>query len=357
MDLLLTDEQRLLQDSAAKMLAQAGGVKRTRGMRGNADGYDHEMLERMGHEGWLGLLVEPDDGGLGLGLTELALIAMEAGRVLAPEPVAICAAVAGAMAGSAVGADLAGRLIEGRAVVAPVLSVGDTPLKASSAGGAKSWRIDGVCDGVPLAGTCDGFLVAAEGGGGSPMFYVPRAAPGLTIAARPTVDGRPLARLELAGVAPESMVAAPADGAAARTRLVDLLLFAQAAELVGVMSAALDITVEYIKTRKQFGKPIGSFQALQHRAVNDYAKMISARSFVFQVAAQGPTISTLMAAAVKAHAVAEALEVTKSAIQMHGGIGFTEDCDIGLFLKRAMWHSAWLGNAAEHRARYAAAMA
>ena len=131
----------------------------------------------------------------------------------------------------------------------------------------------------------------------------------------------------------------------------------QAAELVGVMSAALDITVEYIKTRKQFGKPIGSFQALQHRAVNDYAKMISARSFVFQVAAQGPTISTLMAAAVKAHAVAEALEVTKSAIQMHGGIGFTEDCDIGLFLKRAMWHSAWLGNAAEHRARYAAAMA
>ena len=154
------------------------------------------------------------------------------------------------------------------------------------------------------------------------------------------------------------VVAGPREGAAAQRRLYDLLLFSAAAELVGVMSAALDMTVEYLKTRKQFGKPIGSFQALQHRAVNDFASLVSTRSFVFQVAGQGGNepvaLSSAMASALKAHAGGEALAVTKSAIQMHGAIGFTEECDIGLYLKRAMWLSAWLGNETVQRARYGA---
>ena len=98
MELLLTDEQRMLQDSVARQLAQAGGVKRTRGLRGKAGGYDRAVHVRMGQEGWLGILVPPEHGGLGLGATELALVLVEAGRVLAPEPITAAAVAAAAMA-------------------------------------------------------------------------------------------------------------------------------------------------------------------------------------------------------------------------------------------------------------------
>ena len=367
MDLLLTDEQRLLQDSVAKMMAQAGGVKRTRALRGKDGGFDRVVHERMGQEAWFGLLVSQDDGGLGLGLTELGLVLMEAGKVLAPEPIAAAVITAYAISSGKnasrvadLAADLVAGIVEGRTLVMPALGLDHAErsggVKASTADGGKTWRLDGVCDGVPLAGHCDGFLVAAEGGGGAPLFYVARSVEGFMIASRATVDGRPFGRLTFDDVKAGSLIVGPEPGVEAQRRLRDLLLFAEAAELVGLMTAALDITVEYLKTRKQFGKPIGSFQALQHRAVDDFAKIVSARSFLFQVAAQGLDISSSMASALKAHAAAEALDVCKSAIQMHGGIGFTEECDIGLYLKRAMWLSAWLGNEAHHRARYASLM-
>ncbi len=363
MDLLLTDEQRLLQDSVARMLAQAGGVKRTRALRGMDGGFDRAMHARMGQEGWLGLLVPEELGGAGLGLTELGLVLMEAGRVLAPEPIAAAAIGAYAMSnapGTSPIAEIVSGIVEGRTLVMPALGVEDKDrvggVKASTADGGKAWRLDGVCDGVPVAGRCDGFLVAAEGGGGTPLVYVASTATGLAIASRETVDGRPFGRLTFENVTDCVLVTDPEPGVEAQRRLRDLLLFGEAAELVGVMSAALDMSVEYLKTRKQFGKPIGSFQALQHRAVDDFAKIVSARSFLFQVAAQGLDLSSSMASALKAHAAAEALDVCKSAIQMHGGIGFTEECDIGLYLKRAMWLSVWLGNEAHHRARYAALM-
>lgn len=355
MDLLLTDEQRLLQNSVARMLAQAGGVKRTRTLRGNGGGFDRGMHERMGGEGWFGLLVPEALGGSGLGLTEFALVLMEAGRVLAPEPIGATAVVARSIALGVVSkqheALLAG-VIEGRSIVMPAIA------GEANAGGVR-WhvpskqtgiRLDGKASGIAMGPSCDGFLVDTDG---DLRAYVPRATPGLAISPRATVDGRPFADLALVDVAPELVF----EKSAAAGVFHDLLLFAAAAELVGVMSGALDMTVEYLKTRKQFGRPIGSFQALQHRAVDDFAKLVSARSFLFQVAAQGIDISSSMASALKAHAGAEALAVTKSAIQMHGGIGFTEECDIGLYLKRAMWLSAWLGNAAHHRARYAALLA
>lgn len=361
MDLLLTDEQRMLQDSVARMLAQAGGEKRTRTLRGRDGGFDRGMHERMGGEGWFGLLVPEALGGSGLGLTEFALVLMEAGKVLAPEPIAASAVAAYAISrepASAQAIELLGGIAEGRALVMPAIGLDDGApadgVKASTADGGRSWRLDGVCDGVPVAAHCDGFLVGAEDRGGAPLLYVDRAAEGLSTTSRATVDGRPFGRLAFDNVTADMLIVDSMAGVEAQRRLRDLLLFAQAAELVGLMSAAIDMTVEYLKTRNQFGRPIGSFQALQHRAVDDFAKLVSARSFLFQVAAQGIDISSSMASALKAHAGAEALAVTKSAIQMHGGIGFTEECDIGLFLKRAMWLSVWLGNAAHHRARYAA---
>ncbi len=352
MEPILTDEQRLLQDSVARMLSHAGGVKRTRGLRGRDGGFDAGMHARMGAEGWFGLLVPEALGGSGLGLTELAVVLMEAGRVLAPEPIGATAVVARSIAlgiGSTAHDALLAGVLEGRIVVVPAVA-GDAdasgvtwqlPSKETGV------RLDGKVSGVAMSATCDGFLVATSD---DMLAYVPRVTPGVTTTARATVDGRSLGDLALADVAPELTLSMRNAG----QELYDLLLFCAAAELVGVMGAALDITVEYVKTRKQVGKPIGSFQAIQHRAVDDFARLVSARSLLFQVAAQGLPVASQMASALKAHCGGMALEVTKSAIQMHGAIGFTEECDIGLYLKRAMWLSAWLGNERVHRRRYSA---
>jgi alkylation response protein AidB-like acyl-CoA dehydrogenase len=126
--------------------------------------------------------------------------------------------------------------------------------------------------------------------------------------------------------------------------------------LLGVMEKAQEITLDYLRARQQFGKLIGSFQALQHQAVNMYIRVEAVRSLVFQVAANNDAwrIDPVMAIAVKAKASEEALAVTEACIQLHGAIGFTDEHDIGLYLKRAMLLSSLFGNAAAQRRRYIA---
>ena len=138
--------------------------------------------------------------------------------------------------------------------------------------------------------------------------------------------------------------------------LHNLALLATACELLGVMEKAQEITFDYLRIRKQFGKLIGSFQALQHQAVNIYIKTEAVRSLVYQIAANNDAyrIDPALAIAVKAKASEDALAVTQACIQLHGGIGFTDEHDIGLYLKRAMLLSSQFGNAAAQRRRYAA---
>jgi len=301
----------------------------------------------MGSGVWFAMLLPPQRDGLGLGLTELGLVMQEAGRALAPEPIAASATSAAVLAEVEhvpVAATLLERVVSGDALVMPATGGADVRMIATRG----STRLDGACEGVAMAGACEGFLVDAAADTGRALAYVPRDAAGLVLAERNTVDGRPFARLSFDAVAPQFVW----EGPRAAERLHDVLLFAASAELVGVMSAALDMTVDYLKTRKQFGRPIGSFQALQHRAANDFASIVSARSFVFQVAGQPTGLTSAVASALKAHCGATALEVAKSAIQMHGAIGFTDEYDVGLYLKRAMWLSAWLGNEAEQRRRF-----
>ena len=138
--------------------------------------------------------------------------------------------------------------------------------------------------------------------------------------------------------------------------LHNLALIALSAELLGVMEKAQEITLDYLRIRKQFGKLIGSFQALQHQAANIYIRIEATRSLVFQIAANNDAyrIDSAMAIAVKAKASEEAMVVTETCIQLHGAIGFTDEHDIGLYLKRAMLLSSLCGNAAAQRRRYVA---
>lgn len=365
MELVLTDEQRLLRESAVTLVERHAGADRARKRRDAGGALDREAWREMAEAGWLAILAAEDAGGFGLGVTELALVAEQAGRALAGAPV--CAAAVSALAiGEGDSANLRDSLladlIAGETVVVPALqespiAVDTTPGDTRAAADGDGFRLSGAKGFVPDAANADGFLVSAVGPDGTVLVYVPKDAPGIAVETRGTVDGGGMGRLSFDGVAvPREAVVAGANRAPeVVARIQDLMLIGLAGELLGVMDRALEIALDYIKVRNQFDRPIGSFQALQHRAVDDYASVEVTRSLLFQVctAVDEGRGAPEMAAAAKAKASAAALSVAKSAIQMHGGIGFTDEHDIGLYLKRAMALSAQYGNETVQRRRYA----
>jgi alkylation response protein AidB-like acyl-CoA dehydrogenase len=352
MELRLSPEQSLLRDSAAKFIA-AAGAKVARGFRNRIPPFDPARLRAAGDLGWLGILVPASAGGLGLTLTELALLLEQAGLGLVCEPVGLAAISAAALWQH----PMLKPVMTGAVLVVPALQEGphgNDPLVPGmrAAGEGRALRLSGrkmfVC-----ADGADGFLVSAGGAEGPILCYVPRDAPGCTIDATSTVEGRRLATLTLAD-SPADLIQPHPSSRNAVDALYNLALFALACELLGVMAKAQAITLDYLRLRKQFGKPIGSFQAVAHQAVNMYIRVEAVRSLIFAIAANNDPrcIDPVMAVAAKAKASEEALAVTQAAIQLHGAIGFTDEHEIGLYLKRAMLLSSLLGNAAAQRRRY-----
>jgi alkylation response protein AidB-like acyl-CoA dehydrogenase len=358
MELHLTSEQGLIRDSAAKFIA-AAGPKVARGFRGTEPGFAPARLRQAGELGWLGMLVPASAGGLDLGLTELALVLQQAGRGLVCEPIGLAAIAAAALAQGETPHPVLSRVMSGEMLVVPALqegASGDDPLspRTQAAGAAGALRLTGQKTFVCADGA-DGFVVSANGPDGACLFYVARNAPGSTLTATETVDGRRLATLGLSDTPADRLSAHPASRNAVEA-LHDLALLAVSAELLGVMEKAQEITLDYLRIRKQFGKLIGSFQALQHQAANVYIRTQAVRSLVFQIAANNDAyrIDPAMALAAKTKASEEALFVTEACIQLHGAIGFTDEHDIGLYLKRAMLLSTLFGNPAAQRRRYIA---
>ncbi|MDE0333789.1 MAG: acyl-CoA/acyl-ACP dehydrogenase, partial [Defluviicoccus sp.] len=354
MDLILSQEQRMLRESAVRLLARAGGAKRLRRLRESGDGFDRKVLREMAAEGWLGVLVPADRGGLGLGMTEAALLLEQAGRALAPEPVGASMVAAAALAACEGNDTLLARALSGDALVVPAVDAFPDAGEVRAIRTAEDAAVlDGSRLGVPAAAAADGMLVAATGPDGPVLCHVEADAKGLRIDTRRTVDGASFGDVAFDGVAAAPLIPRQNRSLGRPESLRDGLLVAVSAELLGAMDAALEMTLEYLRTREQFGRPLGAFQALQHRAVDDFTRIVGTRSLLFRIAGGEGDIAPAMAAALKAHASESALRVTKSAIQMHGAIAFTDEHDAGLHLKRAMTLSAWLGNAAAQRERYA----
>ncbi|MBO0757260.1 MAG: acyl-CoA/acyl-ACP dehydrogenase [Bradyrhizobiaceae bacterium] len=356
MNLHLTSEQILLRDSAAKFFDLAG-PKLARRFREQDPGFAPERLRQAGDLGWLGLLVPSSAGGLGLGLTELALILEQAGRALVCEPIGLAAISAAALAQGYTPHPMHQRAMNGAALVVPALqeSAHGTDLlepRTQANGADGSLRLTGAKSFVCADGA-DGFLVSASGGDGPALYYVSRLAAGCHLSPTRTVDGRTFSTLSLED-APADLVPSRQSSRGAVEALSDLALIALSAELLGVMERAQELTFDYLRVRKQFGKPIGSFQALQHQAVNIYIRTETTRSLLYQIAANNDPyrIDPALAVAVKAKASEDALFVTQACIQLHGAIGFTDEHDIGLYLKRAMLLSSLFGNAAAQRRRY-----
>jgi alkylation response protein AidB-like acyl-CoA dehydrogenase len=356
MELHLTSEQSLLRDTAAKFIG-AAGPKVARRFRDGHHSFAPPRLREAGELGWLGILVPEAAGGQGLGITELALVLEQAGRGLVCEPIGFAAICAAALGGEPKPHPMLLRAIAGEALIVPALqerAYDDDPLNPVTravADGA-SLRLSGkklfIC---PDSG--DGFLVSAGGCSGPVLCFVARDAPGCSLQPVATVDGRMLATLNLADT-PADRISPHPSSRNAVDALYNLALVALSAELLGVMEEAQRITLDYLRIRKQFGKFIGSFQALQHQAANIYLRTEAVRSLTFQIAANNDPwrIDPAMAAAAKAKASEDALFVTEACIQLHGAIGFTDEHDIGLYLKRAMLLSSLFGNAAAQRRRY-----
>jgi alkylation response protein AidB-like acyl-CoA dehydrogenase len=330
-----------------------------RGFRDQSPSFAPARLRQAGELGWLGILVPGSTDGPGLGLTELALVLEQAGRGLVCEPIGLAAISAAALGQGRMPHPMLERVTTGAALVVPALqesAYGDDPLEPRTrvVGKDGARRLTGrktfVC-----ADGAEGFLVSAGGRDGPALYYVARNAPGCTLSTTRTVEGRRLATLDLAD-APGDLIPPSPSSRSAVDALYNLALMALSSELLGVMEKAQEITLDYLRIRKQFGRLIGSFQALQHQAANIYIRIEATRSLVFQVAANSDAycIDPAMAAAVKAKASEAALIVTEACIQLHGAIGFTDEHDIGLYLKRAMLLSSLFGNAAAQRRRYVA---
>jgi alkylation response protein AidB-like acyl-CoA dehydrogenase len=324
----------------------------------------------MARLGWLGILIPEAHGGLGLGLAEAAIVAAGLGRALAPEPFTAAAVLA---VETLVGGDnaplkaaLLPRIAAGEAV--PALAwqefPGETRINAVETRAVRfegGYRLNGSKRFIAGAAGADGYVVSAKTDEQQlVLFWVASGTPGVALQLETLADGRHFGALALSDVTlpRDQLIASNAVACRTLERAIDRAAVIASAELYGVMSRALEMTLDYLKTRVQFGKPIGSFQALQHQAVDLYIQQQLASAVLDEVIAaldQEPDSNSrsALASRVKARCSDAALKITRAAIQLHGAIAFTDEYDAGLYLKRAMVLAAWLGGATAHRRRYA----
>jgi alkylation response protein AidB-like acyl-CoA dehydrogenase len=369
MDLVLGEEQKLLRQATKDFANARSPLSRARKLRETEDGFSRELWKEMAELGWLGLTIDEAHGGAGLGHRYLMVVLEELGAKLAPEPIvstALLGATAIQLGGSAAlqkehlpaiaRGDRIFALAHQEARSRFSLAAIDATADATGA----SWTLEGEKVHVQDGSVADHFLVSARAGDGIALFVVPAGAKGVTVSRQKRIDGRSSAVVRLDGVVVPRDARLGAEGRGVRLleRVIDAGTAGLCAEMLGSMSAAFAMTLDYLKTRVQFGVPIGSFQALQHRAARMFVETELARSAVMYASG---VLDGLAGGASSARAVSVAktkcsdafIAIAHEAVQMHGGIGMTDEHDIGLFLKRARVCEMTFGDAAWHRDRFA----
>jgi acyl-CoA dehydrogenase len=358
---ILDEERRMLRDAAQSFLTERAPVAHLRRLRDSADakGYSPELWAQFAQQGYSATLVPEDHGGLGLGVAEAGLIAEQIGHTLAPTPffsTAVLAAWLLRSAGSpAQQAAWLARIAEADTVMA--LAVDERPRHRSSAIATTAvregdeWRIDGSKLLVVDGHVAQAFIVAAKTEGGIALLLVPAGDPGLTVVRTSMVDSHNAARLtfEDVRVTADAIIGTPATGASLLEQVLDVGRAVAAAELLGIADEVFDRTLQYLKERKQFDRAIGEFQALQHRAAELFCDLELTRAIVRQALAaidQRAKNTPLLVAQAKARASLTANRAVQEAVQMHGGIGMTDELDVGLFMKRARVLQELFGDAA-----------
>ncbi len=361
MRLRLNEDERLLRKTFRDFYTARSPVERVRALA-EGPGHDPALWQEMAGLGWTGLPFPEELEGTGLDLFAFAILLEEAGRQLAPEPF-LATVLLGGMAllhapEAAPREAWLPKVAAGEALLAlafeegPRFAPAEVATRAVAAG--EGFLLSGSKERVLDGGCADAVVVSARAPEGVGLFLVAGDAPGLAWSRLQRVDGRRADRLILAET-PAVVVAPPGQGEALLEEVLERATIGLCAEMLGGMSRAFEDTLAYLKSRVQFGVPIGSFQALQHRAARLFCALEMARSAVLAAArcADDPARRPALASLAKARCSDTYLHVGHEAVQMFGGAGMTDEVAIGLFLKRAAVSAVTFGDGAWHRARWA----
>ncbi len=349
----LSESQLLLKDNARKFFAGECPMAEVRRLMETATAYDSTLWAKMTEQGYTGIIFPEEFDGVGLGPVELILLMEEAGRALLPGPLYSTVALAGAVLNETCNPE------QKKKYLAPICR-GETRATVAFLEAGASWNLAGLTVAsvngkisgeklfVPDAASADCILVAARDG----VHAVEAKAPGVTIQPLVGMDATRKPYSVSFQNTPAEKLAHP-EGLA---RGLDIAAAALSAELVGGMQRTLDLTVEYAKARKQFGKPIGMFQAVQHQCADMYLETESARSAAYYAAwalAEKTPDAPAAVSIAKMYASDAARTVGNRGIQVHGGMGFTWENDVHLYYRRAKASETSLGDATFHRERIA----
>jgi alkylation response protein AidB-like acyl-CoA dehydrogenase len=374
MSLTLNAEQQMLKDNARQFVRENAPVSLLRKLRDTKDatGFSSDVWRKMVELGWAGIVVPEAYGGMGLGYTELGVVLEECGRTLAPHPIMSSVLLCGGAlleAGSeAQKQELLPGLCSGETLLA--MAFEETPrfnpyqVATQAQKNGAGYRLTGQKTFVLDGHIANRLIVSARTSGapgdraGISLFLVDPEQKGVTVQRTIMVDSRNAARVELAAVEiPAAALLGQLDrGADVLDPVLDRATIGLTAEMLGVVSQAYETTLEYLKTRVQFDVLIGTFQALQHRAVDMFCELELAKSVVIDALSaidEKRDDVPAMASAAKARLTDASRLITREAIQMHGGIGMTDEHDIGFYMKRGAAAEATFGDAAYHRDRFA----
>ena len=360
MDLDYSEEQLLLRDSAERFLGAEYDFATRQKIAATAEGWSGEIWAQFAELGWLALPLPETAGGLGGGAVELGLLMEAFGKALVLEPY-LASVVLGGGAVAALG-DAAQQqaVLPGVAEGAVRLAFAHDerqPVTAERQG--HGWRIDGRKVNVLAAGAADHLVVSARIGDGQGLFMVSAGAAGLTVEPYAILDGSRAGDIMLSGVSlgADALLGRSEDSGDAIDTVIDRAIIALASDTLGALTVLLDATVEYSKTRVQFGKPIGTFQALQHRMAEMAVLREEARAVALfaMLNADGPPVARARAAsAAKVKIGRAARTIAEQAIQIHGGMGVTDELNVGAYFKRVLTFELLFGSIDRHLRRYTA---
>jgi acyl-CoA dehydrogenase len=374
MSLALTDEQELLRETAREFATENSPVTAFRELRDSVDavGFSRPLWTEMAELGWVGVIIPEEFGGSGLGYRELGILLEECGRTLMCHPFLSTVLLAG-------NAILLGGSQRHKAEILPEIAKGERILALAFqetgrfAPYAVSTKAEAIGTGFRISGeklfvldghVADTLVVVARTGGdsgdrnGISLFVVDAKSENVDITRTIMVDGRNAARIQLNGVevTHEDVIGQVDAGAELLDAVFERATLGLSAEMLGSIQESFDRTIEYVKTREQFGVPIGSFQALKHRAAEMFCELELSHSVVrggLQALDEGSDSSRALASAAKARVSDTGILVGCEAVQMFGGIGMTDEEEIGLFLKRLHAAAVTLGDASYHRSQFA----
>ena len=366
MPLYLNDDQAMLRDTAREFMAEEGAIaKQLRHWRDRncKDGFGHGLWKQFAELGFTGILIGEDQGGLGLGHVEAGIVLEEMGRNLTPSPFLMTAVAAvEALKGTKHAERWFPGILAGETVAGLALDEGPKhrpeaiAMKAERSG--NGFRLTGRKQFVVQGESADFFVVAVKADEGLTLFAVEKDAKGLEVEGARLADSSIGARLEFDGVDvdADAVIGEVGAGEAVLTRMLNAGRVGAASEMVGVASGAMAMTADYLRQRKQFGRLIGEFQALQHRAAHLYSELEIARAATLkaqQLLDEGGEEAEAMVSVAKAKAGRVSTLAVQEGVQMHGGIGMTDEYDIGLYMKRDRALNELFGDANYHADRLA----